>query len=248
MDWELIIKFLVLTVIISAGLIFALHRVLISSVDGAKQRLDKEAESARLRQAELSQKIKEADEELSRRRQELDAIEKKLKSDLEASSSKEKEAILTKARQEGEEIIAKAQNSRDQIRRDIERTMELKIIDYSSRILTDILSAKSKNGLDRVLAEEFVEKLKSVDMSRIGPDVNSADLVTAAVLDQKLQADIASVLDDKLKRKINVNTKVDASIVGGVVIQFGSLLLDGSLKNALRSSAVVLKQEAEKGA
>ncbi len=248
MDWELIIKFLVLTVIISAGLIFALHRVLISSVDGAKQRLDKEAESARLRQAELSQKIKEADEELSRRRQELDAIEKKLKSDLEASSSKEKEAILTKARQEGEEIIAKAQNSRDQIRRDIERTMELKIIDYSSRILTDILSAKSKNGLDRVLAEEFVEKLKNVDMSRIGPDVNSADLVTAAVLDQKLQADIASVLDDKLKRKINVNTKVDASIVGGVVIQFGSLLLDGSLKNALRSSAVVLKQEAEKGA
>lgn len=248
MDWKMIIQFLVLTAFVSGVLIFTLHRVLISSVDGAKQRLDKEAESARLRQAELSQKIKEADEELSRRRQELDAIEKKLKSDMEASSSKEKEAILTKARQEGEEIIAKAQNSRDQIRRDIERTMELKIIDYSSRVLTDILSAKSRNGLDKVLAEDFVEKLKNVDMSRIGPDVNSAELVTASVLDQKLQAEIASVLDDKLKRKISVNTKVDASIVGGVMIQFGSLLLDGSLKNALRSSAVALKQEAEKGA
>ncbi len=79
MEWDLIIKFLVLTVIISGGLIFVLHRVLVSSVDGAKQRLDKEAESARARQAELSQKIREADEELSRRRQELDTIEKKLK-------------------------------------------------------------------------------------------------------------------------------------------------------------------------
>ncbi len=248
MDWELIIKFLVLTVIISAGLIFALHRVLISSVDGAKQRLDKEAEAARVRQAELSQKIKEADEELSRRRQELDTIEKKLKSDLEASASKEKEAILTKARQEGEEIISKAQNSRDQLKKDIERTMELKIIDYSSKILTDILSVKSRNGLDRVLAEEFVEKLKNVDMSRIGPDVNSADLVTAAPLDPKLQSDIAAVLDSKLSRKISLNAKTDPSIIGGVVIQFGSLLLDGSLKNALRSSSVALKQEAEKGA
>lgn len=248
MDWKMIIQFLVLTAFVSGVLIFILHRVLISSVDGAKQRLDKEAEAARVRQAELGQKIKEADEELSRRRQELDTIEKKLKSDLEASAAKEKEAILNKARQEGEEIISKAQNSRDQLKKDIERTMELKIIDYSSRILTDILSVKSRNGLDRVLTEEFVEKLKNVDMSRIGPDVNSADLVTSAPLDPKLQSDIAAVLDSKLARKISLNTKTDPSIIGGVVIQFGSLLLDGSLKNALRSSSVALKQEAEKGA
>lgn len=247
MEWDLIIKFLVLTVIISGALIFALHRVLISSVDGAKQRLDKEAESARVRQAELSQKIKEADEELSRRRQELDTIEKKLKSDLESASAKEKEAILVKARQEGEEIIAKAQNSRDQLKRDIEKVMELKIIDYSSKILNDILSNKSKTGLDKVLADEFVDKLKNVDMSRIGPDVNSAELVTAMPLDQKAQADIAAVIEEKLKRKVSMNTKTDSSIIGGVMIQFGSLLLDGSLKNAVRSSAIALKQEVEKG-
>ncbi len=248
MEWDLIIKFLVLTVIISGGLIFVLHRVLVSSVDGAKQRLDKEAESARARQAELSQKIREADEELSRRRQELDTIEKKLKSDLESSSAKEKEAILVKARQEGEEIIAKAQNSRDQLKRDIEKAMELKIIDYSSKILNDILSNKSKSGLDKVLADEFVDKLRNVDMSRIGPDINSADVVTAAPLDSKSQSDIAAVLEEKLKRKVSMNVKTDSSIIGGVMIQFGSLLLDGSLKNAVRSSAIALKQEVEKGA
>ena len=248
MDWELIIKYLTLTIIISGGVIFALHRVLISSVDGAKQRLDKEAEAARSRQAELNQKIKEADDELSRRRQELDTIEKKLKSDLEASSAKEKEAILVKARQDGEEIIVKAQNSRDQIKRDIEKTMELRIIDYSSKVLSDILSAKSKSGLDKVLADEFIEKLKNVDMSRITADVQSADLVTAMPLDPKLQADIAAVIEDKLKRKVSMQAKTDASIIGGVMIQFGSLLLDGSLKNAVRSSIVALKQEVEKGA
>lgn len=248
MEWDLIIKYLILTVVISGGVIFTLHRVLISSVDGAKQRLDKEAEAARARQVELNQKVKEADEELSRRRQELDAIEKKLKSDLEASSAKEKEAILVKARQEGEEIIAKAQNSRDQIRRDIEKTMELKIIDYSSKILSDILSAKSKSGLDKVLADEFIEKLKDVDMSRIGPDVASADLVTAMPSDQKFQSDITAVIEEKLKRKVAMHIKTDASIVGGVMIQFGSLLLDGSLKNAVRSSSIALKQDVEKGA
>lgn len=248
MDWELIIKFLVLTVVISGGLLFALRHLLISEVDGAKQRLDKEAEAARTRQAELSQKVKEADEELSRRRQELDTIEKKLKSDLEASANKEKEAILVKARQEGEEIIAKAQNSRDQIKREIEKLMELKIIDYSSKILSDILSSKSKQGLDKVLAEEFVEKLKNVDMSRIGSDILTAELVTAMPNEAKFQSEVSAVLEDKLKRKVAIQAKTDASIIGGAMIQFGSLLLDGSLKNALRISSVSLKQEIEKGA
>lgn len=248
MDLEMIIKFLALTVVISVFLIFALKRYLVSEVDGAKQRLDKEAEMARARQVELSQKLKEVDEELSRRRQELDGIEKKLKSDLEANSAKEKEAILVKARQDGEEIIAKAQNSRDQIRRDIEKTMELKIIDYSSKILSDILSSKTKSGLDKVLADEFIEKLKNVDMSRIGPDVHSADIVTAMPVDQRFQSDIAAVIEEKLKRKVSLNGKTDSTIIGGVMIQFGSLLLDGSLKNAVRSSSVALKQDVEKGA
>lgn len=248
MDLMMIIKFVILTLLLSAGVIMLMKHLIFSETEGAKQRLDKDAEAARARQAELSQKIKEADDELSRRRQELDAIEKKLKSDLESLANKEKEAILVKARQEGEEIIAKAQNSRDQIKRDIEKAMELKIIDYSSKILKDILSNKSQSGLDNVLITEFVEKLRSVDMSRIGPDVTSADFVVAHSVESRLQSEVATVLEEKLKRKVSLQMKTDSSIIGGAMIQFGSLLLDGSLKNALRSSAVSLKQEVEKGA
>jgi len=246
MDWDLIIKFLVLTAVISAGLIFALHRTLISSVDGAKQRLDKEAEAARARQAELGQKVKEADEELARRKQELDAIEKKMKFELEASSGKEKESILNKAREEGEEIIAKAQASRDGIRREVEKVMELKIVDYSSKILSDVLSDKVRSGLDRQLTADFVEKLKNVDMTKIAPDVMSADLVTATTGEPKLYTDVGAILEDKLKRKIVLNSKTDPAMIGGVMLQFGSLLLDGSLKGSIRSSAVALKQDIEK--
>jgi F0F1-type ATP synthase membrane subunit b/b' len=246
MDLDLIIKFLVLTAVISGALIFALHRVFISSVDGAKQRLDKESEAARARQAELGVKIKEADEELSRRKQEADALEKKMKFEMESGLAKEKEAILTKARTEGEEIIAKAQASRDNIRKEVEKNIELKIVDYSSKILGDILSDKARNGLDQQLLADFVEKLKNVDMSKIGPDVITADLVTVSPADQKLLSDIEAVLQEKLKRKVTLKPKADGSIIGGAVLQFGSLLLDGSLKSSIRSSAISLKQDIEK--
>ena len=77
MGWNLIIQFLILTVVISGGIIFALYMVLIRTVDGAKQRLDRDAEAARQREAELNQKIKEADAELQRRNKELDSWKRK---------------------------------------------------------------------------------------------------------------------------------------------------------------------------
>src|ERR1039457_3601675 len=104
MGWNLIIQFLMLTVVISGGIIFALYMVLIKTVDGSKQRLDRDAEAARKREAELNQKIKEADAELQKRKKELDTLEKKMRQELEEQTTKMKEEIINKARKEAEEI------------------------------------------------------------------------------------------------------------------------------------------------
>ena len=45
---------------------------------------------------------------------------------------------------------------------------------------------------------------------------------------------------------IKLNPKVDPQVVGGVVLMFESLQLDGSLQNALRVSAGALKEKVEK--
>jgi len=246
MGWNLIIQFLILTVVISGVIIFALYMVLIRTVDGAKQRLDRDAEAARRREAELNQKIKEADAELKRRKKELDVIEKKLRHEMEEQAGKEKEELLNKARLEAEDIIVKAQNACEAIRRDIEKTMEIKVIDYAAGIITDVLSFKIKDNLDKYLVAEFIEKLKKVDMSRLGADIKVADVISASAMPESLLTQIAQVLKDKLSRDIKVNPKVDSHILGGVVLMFGSLQLDGSLHNALKESTDILKQQIEK--
>jgi len=246
MGWNLIIQFLILTVVISGGIIFALYMVLIKTVDGAKQRLDRDAEAARQKEAELNQKIKEADAELQRRKKELDVMEKKMRQELEEQTTKQKEELINKARTEAEEIITKAQNAREQIRREVEKTMEIKIIDYASGITTEILSVKVKEILDKYLIAEFIEKLKNVDMSRIGMDIKTADIISATAIPEALLADITKVFKDKLNRDIKLNPKIDPKVVGGIVLMFESLQLDGSLQNALKESANALKIQVEK--
>ncbi len=246
MSWNLIIQFLILTAVISGALIFALYMVLIRTVDSAKQRLDRDAEAARQREAELNSKIKEADAELARRQKELDLMEKKMRFEFEEGAAKQKEELINKARAEAEEIIVKAQNAREGIRREIEKNMEIKIVDYSVKILGEVFSKAATDALDRQLFAEFVEKLKAVDLSRLGLDVKTIDILTANPLDQAALNTITGVFKDKLGRELKPNPKIDKALLSGVVLQFESLMLDGSLQNYFKESATALKQQIEK--
>jgi len=246
MGWNLVILFLVLMIVTAGGIIIALKMVLFNSVEGAKQRLDRDAEAARKREAELNQKIKEADAELQRRNKELDIMEKKMRQEVEEQSAKQKEEIIGKARTEAEEIITKAQNAREGIRREVEKTMEIKIVDYAAGITAEVLSVKVKEVLDKYLIAEFIEKLKKVDMSRIGMDIKVADVISATAVPESLLTDISKVFKDKLSRDIKLNPKIDPKVVGGVILMFESLQLDGSLQNALKESANAFKQQVEK--
>ena len=246
MTLALIIQFLLLTAIISGALIFTLHRVFVSSVEGAKQRLDHDAEAARAREAELNRKIKQADDELAARKKQLDQMEQKMKGDLEAAAEKHREELVTKSRAEAEEIITKAQSAADMIRRDIEKQMELKIIDHSVNILGNVFTKRAKASLEKDLIEEFLEQLKTIDMSKISLDIKKADVVTTMALSDADLARIADVVKTRAGREIVLSSKVDAGHLAGVIIQFGSLQLDGSLKTAIKDVAVALKADAEK--
>jgi F0F1-type ATP synthase delta subunit len=247
MTFSLIVQFLILTTLVSGAIIVVLHRVFVSSIEGAKQRLERDAESARAREAELNRKIRQADDELTRRRKELDILSQKMKSDLEAEANKHKEELINKARTEAEDIITKAQNAAANVRRDIERDMEMRIIDYAVKILEQVLSKKAKTALEKDLVEDFIVQLKDIDMSKISLDIKSADVVTTHQIDETELKRITDTVKAKIGREIAIQGRTDGEHISGVVIQFGSLHLDGSLKTAIKEAAMALKAEVEKG-
>jgi F0F1-type ATP synthase delta subunit len=246
MGWDLFFKVLIMLIVFLGVTLTALNFLLFKPVEDAKQRLDRDAEAARERERELNQKIKEADAELQRRQKELDIMERKMRQELEEKTTKQKEEMINKARAEAEEIIVKAQNAKESIRRDIEKNMEIKIVDYSIRVVNDVFSNTVKDKLDRQLFLEFVEQLKTVDMARLGPDVKTADVITANPLDQSALNEITKVFKEKASRDIILNPKIDKTLVGGVILQFGSLLLDGSLQNSFKTAAHAVKTQVEK--
>jgi len=248
MEFEsLIIGFIALQIFILVAIIFWLKRIYVSSTEGAINRLNHEIAKANAQQIELSKKVREADATLEKRKAEAQALADKINNQVEEEAKGEREKIISKAREEGEEIIAKAQNAKEKIRRELESEFEIKAIQMGMKILGEVLSEKAKGALNDVLIAEFLEKLKQISMDRITPDVKQVDVVTPNSLDSHVRDQLTSIIKQKLGREISINPVTDRSLSGGVILKFGSLALDGSIKNLIRESAVSMQQKVEDG-
>ena len=102
----------------------------------------------------------------------------------------------------------------------------------------NLLKVMAKNErllvLPQVL-EQFIE-LKAEFEQEVTVDVTSAVEVTA---EQKTT--LSAALEKRLARKVKLNCFVDVSIVSGLVIKAGDMVIDGSVKGKLNRLATTLQ-------
>ena len=81
--------------------------------------------------------------------------------------------------------------------------------------------------LDQII-EEFL-KLISIKRGEI-----SGSLISPKEIDKKTVEDIEREISANIKRSIKLKSKIDESLIGGIIVQIGSLMIDTSIKNKLQ--------------
>lgn len=245
MELGFIIRFLVLTFFVSGVIIFFLYRTLIHGTESAVNRLEEDINAAKMKQNELSRKLKEADEELTKRRVEAQAVADTLRTEAEDEARTQREKIVGKAREDGEEIIEKAKMSAEKLHKELEKEMDIKGVNFGMELLGAVLNDKARGALHEVLVDDFISGLSNVDTSNISSDVVSIDLVSLNGVSDSAKKKIESILSEKLGRKLSITETKDPQMGGGVMIKFGTMALDGSLRTLIREKAVMKQQAVE---
>ena len=62
----------------------------------------------------------------------------------------------------------------------------------------------------------------------------SAKLISSKKIDEKTLLEIEKEISENMKGSIKLNYKIDESLIGGIIIQIGSLMIDASIKNKLQ--------------
>ena len=81
--------------------------------------------------------------------------------------------------------------------------------------------------LDRIV-EEFL-KLISLKRGEV-----FGNLISSKKIDEKTISDIEREISSNIKRSIKLKPQVDESLIGGIVVKIGSLMIDASIKNKLQ--------------
>lgn len=243
----LMVKALILGVIVTGFLGFIFIKVVSKSTETHVSRLNRETEAVRGKHAELNQKIKEANEELQKRREEADSLVARMKEDAATTAGEEREKIIKAARLESEEIIAKAQKTKDDMRKVLEKELELKAVDFMVILADEIFSERVRESLNRDLTSEFLDSMQKIDMSMVSDDISMAEVAAPVILADDLKKRMVDIFNNKLGRKIELKLIEDEKLLAGIVIRFENLKLDGSLANMMKEKGADLKERLERG-
>jgi F-type H+-transporting ATPase subunit delta len=75
---------------------------------------------------------------------------------------------------------------------------------------------------------------EAVEIYNTQHNIASAKVITAVAVDSALLDDIKKVLEGKTGKKILLETEVDSSLIGGLVVRMGDSLYDASIANKLK--------------
>lgn len=119
------------------------------------------------------------------------------------------------------------------------------VVKLITEVAGDKLDANGRN-LVKVLAEHrrlgvLAEISGQYEVLRAEAEATlDAEVVSAFAVDAAQQQSIASALQKRLGRKVNITCTVDPSLLGGAIVRAGNLVIDGSALGRLEKLATRL--------
>lgn len=239
----LLVGFIIAQIIIFGVVLFLLKNLIFADTNSAINRLTKMDDMNRAKEKQLVEKIEETERMLKEKMEQLSSEEKRLKMEAERAANQLHDDIVNKAKAEGEEIIKKAIAARDKYKAEAQIAAESKMIDFCSEVIGTIISKAMEKNLSDALIEGFIKELEGVDMSIVTPAVKKADIVVAQKLEESTQARISEVIAGRLGRALEVRVTEDPKVIGGILMKFGTLVIDDTLAERIRETAVKMKDD-----
>ncbi|MEF3109060.1 F0F1 ATP synthase subunit delta [Raoultella sp. WB_B2P2-3] len=102
----------------------------------------------------------------------------------------------------------------------------------------NLIRVMAENGRLKVLPDVLEQFIHLRAASEATAEV---EVISATQLSEEQLAKIADAMEKRLSRKVKLNCKIDKSVLAGVIIRAGDMVIDGSVRGRLDRLADVLQ-------
>ncbi len=226
---------LLLKKLLHANFAKAMKRMEMINQETEKRRAELQARLAQA-QHEQAAGLKRIEEEAARSREEAEQEAAQIKANALAEAQIERDRLLEDARAKGEEIRHAL----------LAETAE-RAVRYAADALRYVFSTELGQGVHQRLIEDLIADLEKIDGKRLNGVSQEAAITVPFDLTEEQKRRLTQILEGKTKRRIQVASQVDRSLLAGMVLRFENVILDGSLKAKLKEAVGYVKK-AEKTA
>ena len=240
----LIVSLILLQVFIFTGLVFFLRRILNRNVTSATTHLNQLATEYTKKEDQIKEQLEETDRQckesiLSARR---DAQQQR--KGILAQTQEERDKILNDAQQKGEEIVKQADRTRQALMAEINQKIEEEGLRRAAELVQQALPEHIREEIHHRWLEELTSSsFEQLDRLHVPEGVLETKVVSAFALTSKQREDLKARIKKKLGRQIDLKEEVDASVIAGLIVNIGSLVLDGSLRFKIKQVASAQQQQ-----
>jgi F0F1-type ATP synthase delta subunit len=239
---HLLIGFIILQIIIFTAVIMVLKRLIFQDTTSAVNRLTRLDNLNREKERELAARLEETERMLREKKEEMQKEEARMKMEAERAAIKLHEDIVANGKKEADEIVKKAIAARDKMQSDAIIQAEARMIDFCKQILLKVLTPVVDAHMHQHLIREFLEELDKTDMGIVNKSIRQIDIFTAKKLEDDAGLAFKALLAKKMEREVDLKLHEDPALIGGVVLKFGTLVIDDSLLERLNEAAAELKE------
>ncbi len=238
----LIFSFILLMIFLFVGMILSFRKILNRNLNSATAHLENLAAEYTKKEEEIKKQLEET------KRQSLEIIAsaqrdaQQQREGILAQTQTEKDRVLNAASQKGEEIMQQAERTRQALIAEINQKIDERALHRASELIQQVLPGHIREDIHHRWLEELISSsFEQLDRLHIPEGVLEARVISAFALIPNQRKALKAKIQEKLGRQIELKEEIESNIIAGLIVNIGSLVLDGSLRSKIKEAAITQK-------
>lgn len=241
-----IAQLLILQVVIFAGLVVVLRKLMAKHATTATTHLQGLSQDYLKKHDELKVRLEETErhyqEQVAKAQEEAHQTMAEAMQEAEAA----RQQVLDQAHQEAERIIQQATRAREALEQEMAKSMELKAVEQAGELVKRVLPEVLRQAAhEDWLTQLIINGLIAEQTLETRETCRDATVASAFPLTEAQRRLLSERLARAMGGPVTITETVEPAMIAGLVITIGHLVLDGSLASKLREALLHAQHDLE---
>jgi F-type H+-transporting ATPase subunit b len=239
----MITQLLFLQIITFLGIVIVLRLLFHRNLSSALKRLKELHEENLIKETQLKEELERAKKEKAAEVEKGKEEAKKIIEEAKKAGEILKRNLEDQGRQAAEKFINNGKEELAKLKKELIDNAESSAIELSLKMIKYIFTSQTKEHLHYELIEEVIGEIEGLEKERFSVKEEKVKVVSSYPLKEEEKTRLREVLASKLDENVTLEEEVNPEIIGGLIVEIGAFVIDGSLRNKLQKAIPLIKEK-----